>query len=216
MEGRYGGRWGERTAGRVPAARGRPGEFGHVRPALLAAAVIFATWVTSSRAGQPEVDRFRSEYPKAGEQLETAYGQVRGLVYVTQFGQNDKTPHESTRFAVDGGRRKFEFVDVAHPEVRGGRPSHVHCSSDRSTFELTWSPKESAYIVESLAKGQDEATKLPFQASVGRFLSLPYAIGGRPIRGLLDRPSTKVVDAHELVKDGRTLVRVDLELRPGP
>ena len=33
LEGRYGGRWGERTAGRVPAARGRPGEFGHVRPA---------------------------------------------------------------------------------------------------------------------------------------------------------------------------------------
>ena len=77
---------------------------------------------------------------------------------------------------------------------------------------MTWSPKESAYVVESLARGQDEATKVQFLANVGRFLSLPYAIGGRPIRGLLDRPSTKVVDAHESVKDGRTLVRVDMEL----
>ncbi len=107
---------------------------------------------------------------------------IRGLVYVTQFGQNDKTPHESTRFAGSTAARPRSSSSSTSPtpEVRGRRPESCgHCSSDRSTFELMVPQGESAYIVESLAKGQDEATKVQFLANVGR-PSLPAVRDRRP------------------------------------
>jgi hypothetical protein len=177
---------------------------------LFASGLMLATLAAGyARGGDAELDRLRTEYPKALEKLERAYSECNGECLITgpSDGKDSRLVEDDVRFASSGGFRKVTIKGTR----LGAMPSpfeKVYSYGDGRAFSLVKTPESPSFQVTAI--NDIERTKGSYNNALGRFLNAPFSAFILPMSRVLGLPTYRLRAAESFDRGGRSLVRVHL------
>lgn len=164
---------------------------------------------------------------QAIEKLENRFSQARGSGTLTTErptpgGARDDPSTWETRtsrvdFAID---RDFNRVTIRSASEEGGssfQEERVYCTSPESSFRLERSQQTAPFLLTSVSSGIDSRLLSSISRFAGGYVSAPYSMVVSlmvPVSDLMKRPYFQVTDVTEVIRDGRRLLRFDLEFEP--
>lgn len=193
---------------------------------LIAASVISLGslfFVGYARAGEREMERFRSEYPDALARLEKHFANVKGtgvLIVKRTEGAPKKPPtveESAVTFAVSRGYGKATWK----PAPASGRPETVYCAGPRSgfypesIFKAERKPEGGGYVLRGVdAKGREFGE---YQEVFERFLNAPFSAKGASMSYILNNDKTYQLSSASTVREeGKELIRVEFQRGGSP
>jgi len=179
-------------------------------------AFAISTWmvVSSSVSGDElAIREFLENYPKAAENLESAYGAMQGKCKIMM--QNEPNAQQfyiqEGSFFINGNSKKvvISATQAARPTGNTSKVEHnpvveeVFCLDDRSFFRLEKRANDQGYIVRSLGSKTHDINY--FKWNYIRLLVSPYSILGEPVRKIMAGPGFRIESATKSVEKNAQL-----------
>lgn len=160
-----------------------------------------------ARAGEAEMERFRTEYPPALERLERAYAESKGECEAFELPGRGarRRAIAGIRFESSGGFRK---ASIRENEGNEEPYDQVFVHGDAEAFSILKPIHDSTFKISSI--NDPRRTKGSYDNEIGRALDAPYSAFLLPMSRILKFPTYRLRSAESFNRAGKTLMRVRL------